>query len=271
MSENEFSDLLKTSDDEKLLNEAVKSVESRELLASLASRLDESVEILPTATASVLLPAMFEIAQKLVDHNATPFGSPWTSAWRAISWYIDRLPKEERGALTLSAFRSTGALSVAATIIHLNDPESQEEGSRIEPKLDKKTVEEMKAEWVRQIRERATTPGRLLEDSDLGSLLYRWRDYTDNLDEPRNWVQTTVQTNEAFVSILKGLMTTGTSHTAGDFVSQSVDSIRLDTIEDFLGIDTAKRWLATLTRPADELGRRAVDALAKALADTAAY
>jgi hypothetical protein len=241
------------------------------LLGSLASRLDDSVEKLPTATASVLLPAMFEIAQKLVDHNAKPFGSPWTSAWRAISWYIDRLPREERGALTLAAFRSTKALSVAATIIHLNDPESQEEGSRIEPKLERETVEEMKAEWVRQIRERAATPDKLLEHTDLGSLLYRWRDYTGNLDEPRNWVQATVKTDDAFVTILKRLMTTGTSHTMGDLVSRTVDSIRLETIEDFLGIGTAQRWLVTLKRPADELGIRAVDALEKALSGTSEY
>lgn len=268
MSENEFSDLLNISGDGQLLSEAIKDLESRELLSSLASRLDDCVETLPTATASVLLPAMFEVAQKLVDHNATPFGSPWTSAWRAISWYIDRLPRDERGALTLAAFRSSKALSVAATIIHLNDPESQEEGSRIEPKLEKETVKEMKAEWVRQIRERAAMPDKLLEDSDLGSLLYRWRDYTNSLDEPRNWVQATVQTDESFVTILKRLMTTGTSHTMGDFVSRRVDSIRLDTIEDFLGVATAHRRLATLKRPTDELGRRAVDALAKALSAT---
>ncbi|CAN7627472.1 KAP family P-loop NTPase fold protein [Brucella pseudogrignonensis] len=271
MSENEFSDLLKISGEGKLLNEAIKNVESRELLGSLASRLDDSVETLPTATASVFLPAMFEIAQKLFDRNATPFGSPWTSAWRAISWYIDRLPKEERGALTLAAFRSTKALSVAAIIIHLNDPESQDEGSRIEPKLERETVQEMKAEWVRQIRERATTPDKLLEDSDLGSLLYRWKDYTNNSEEPRNWVQATVKTDDAFVTVLKRLMTTGTSHTMGDFVSRSVESIRLDIIEDFLGIGTARRRLATLKRPADELGRRAVDALAKALSGTAEH
>ena len=122
MSENEFADLLKISGDAKLLGEAIKNVETHELLGSLAPRLDDSVETLPTATASVLIPAMFEIAQKLIEHNTTPFGSPWTSAWRAISWYIDRLHKEERGALTLAAFRSTKALSVGATIIHLNDP-----------------------------------------------------------------------------------------------------------------------------------------------------
>jgi predicted KAP-like P-loop ATPase len=271
MSENEFSDLLNISGDGQLLSEAIKDLESRELLGSLATRLDDCVETLPTATASVLLPAMFEVAQKLVDRSATPFGSPWTSAWRAISWYIDRLPRDERGALTLAAFRSSKALSVAATIIHLNDPESQKEGSRIEPKLEKETVEEMKAEWVRQIRERAAIPDNLLEDSDLGSLLYRWRDYINNLEEPRNWVQDAVKTDETFVTLLKRLMTTGTSHTMGDFVSRRVDSIRLDTIEDFLGIDTAQRRLAALKRPTDELGRRAVDALAKALSGTAEY
>lgn len=105
-------------------------------------------------------------------------------------------------------------------------------------------------------------------DSELGSLLYRLRDYTNNLDEPRNWVQATVKTEESFVTILKRLTTTGTSHTIGDFVSRRVDSIRLDTIEDFLGIATGQRLLATLKRPTDELGRRAVDALAKVLSGT---
>lgn len=241
ISESEFNDLLAVSEDPERLQLAMESIEQRDLLGSLAGRLDESVDRLPVESAPTVLPAMFTIAQKLVGNHAVPFNSPWVSAWRAISWYIDRLPQNDRGELALAAFRETGALSVAAIIIHLNDPASQEDGSKIEPKLDEPTVAALKEEWLRQIREKAADPAKLLAEPDLGSLLYRWRDYSGSLDEPRSWVQNAIQRDEDFADLIVQLMTVGTSHSMGDRVSSRTYGINPKIIEDFIGTDEALR------------------------------
>lgn len=266
ISESEFKDFLSASGDAESLCIAVNNIEQRDLLRPLAGRLDESVDRLPIESAPILLPAMFVIAQKLVRHQAEPFNSPWTSAWRAINWYIDRLPQNSRGEHTLSALRKTGALSVGAIIIHLNDPTSQEERSRIEPKLDKPTIKALKEEWLRQISERAKNTAELLADPDLGSLLYRWRDYSGSLDAPRSWVQTAIQTDEGFVVFIAHLMTTGTSHTMGDLVSSRVDMIDAAAIEYFVGTDEALRRLSLLSLPNPSPEQeRAIDVLRRTL------
>ncbi|WFU04545.1 P-loop NTPase fold protein (plasmid) [Rhizobium sp. CB3171] len=243
ISENEFVDILSASTDAELLQNALASVEQRGLSVSLAGRLDDGVEKLPVENAGVLLPAMFAFAQKFVAEREDPFSSPWVRAWRAISWYIDRIPPETRGAETLNALRMTGALSVASVIIHLNDPADQEEGSRIDPKLDENTVRLMKEEWLRQIVEKSTDIAAFLDEPDLASLLYRWRDYTGSVDAPKSWVASAIETDEGFAQLVARLMSIGTVHSAGDLVSSRVEQFDIKMLESFISVDEIRRRL----------------------------
>ncbi|MGK9283149.1 KAP family P-loop NTPase fold protein [Sinorhizobium meliloti] len=270
ISENEFNDLLEVTNDEDLLRVSLESIEHRGLLPSLAARLDEAVSRLPTESAETLLPAMFEVAQKLASHDGESFASPWTSAWRAISWYIDRLPEETRGDLTLMSLSKTGALSVGAIVIYLNDPSAQKRQSRIEPKLDKKTVDLLKEEWLRQIRERAKDAQGMLSEGDLGYYLYRWQDYAGSLAEPRDWVQTTIENDQHFIQFVSQLMSSGTSHTIGDLVSSRIDMISWETVDQFIGADYAAKRLAKLsTSDLSPRQERAIAALERSLQEGA--
>ncbi|MGO7898904.1 P-loop NTPase fold protein [Rhizobium ruizarguesonis] len=266
MSENEFGSFLAVSGDAVGLKATIQDIEERGLLASLAFRLDEGVSRLPVDSAPTLMPQMFAIAQKLVDRRVGPLNSPWVAAWRAISWYIDRLSPADRGALTIEALRQTGALSVGATIIHLNDPSDQQGDSKIEPKLDQATVIALKQEWLEQIRQLAVARDALIMHPDLGSLLYRWRDYAGSLDEPRAWVQKAISNDEAFLNLIERLMTTGTSHTVGDLVSSRVDSFDKRLLDDLMGEEIARERLSKVdaSRASSEQSR-AVAALRKAL------
>ncbi|MGO7152734.1 KAP family P-loop NTPase fold protein [Rhizobium leguminosarum] len=265
MSDSEYGSFLTVSNDAIALEATINDIEERGLLGSLAFRLDDGVNRLPVESAATLMPQMFAIGQKLVDRGVGPLTSPWVAAWRAISWYIGRLPLAERGTLTIEALRQTGALSVGATIIHLNDPSDQRDGSKVEPKLDEETVAALKTEWLRQIRELAGG-GDLDLHPDLGSLLYRWRDYAGGLDGPRAWVQEAIADDEGFLHVIERLMTTGTSHTVGDFVSSRVDSFDKRLLDDLIGEDVARDRLSKVdaSRASDEQ-RRAITALRKTL------
>lgn len=272
MSENEFRIFLSASNDAIALGAAIDDIEERGLLGSLAFRLDEGVDRLPVGSAATLMPHMFSIGQKLVDRGVGPLDSPWVAAWRAISWYIDRLPLAERGPLTIEALRQTGALSVGAIIIHLNDPSDQEAGSKIEPKLDEATIASLKDEWLKQIRELAKADKALVVHPDLGSLLYRWRDYAGGLDEPRTWVQKAIASDEGFLNLVERLMTTGTSHTAGDLVSSRVDSFDRRLLDDLIGEEVARKLLARFDESgASDKQRRAIAALRKTLDGNAGF
>lgn len=243
MSERHFVEFLEATATEDELATATTDIEADGLLSSLVARLDESVDRLPVENAAVLLPGMFGIAQKLSGlRDADPFNSPWLSAWRATSWFLKRIPEDVRGGMALDALRQTKALSVAAILIHLSDPADRKdgEGGAFNPALDLDTAEAMKAEWLRLMRSRAADGDALVGESDLMSLLYRWRDYAGSLDEPREWMVEAIRTAEGFASMATRMMSRGTSHSWGDRVATPHNSFNRATIEDFIGIDVAK-------------------------------
>ncbi|HIQ19082.1 MAG TPA: NTPase [Novosphingobium capsulatum] len=242
MSERDFVAFLEATSDEAALAAVIAGIKANDLTTSLVSRLDESVERLPGENARILLPAMLDIAQGLAgERGVAPFSSPWISAWRATSWYLKRIPEDVRGALMLEALRKTGALSVAATLIHLNDPadRTDEDRAPFDPALDLITVEAMKFEWLKQIRERAAEVSVMLSELDLMSLLYRWRQYGSE-DEPRKWVAEAIKTDEGFATLASRMMSRGTSSSWGDRVSTPHNTFQRKTVEDFIEIEVAK-------------------------------
>lgn len=241
ISERRFVAFLAATATNDALAAAIADLEADDLLPSLVSRLDDSVDRLPVENAAVLLPGMFRIAQKLAGQsNVYPFNSPWLSAWRATSWFLKRIPEEARGDLALEALRQTKALSVAAILIHLNDPADKKEGDAFDPALTLDTVTAMKAEWLRLIRSRAADGDALIAEPDLLRQLYQWKHYSGSLDEPRKWIVEAIQTDEGFASMATRMMSRGTSHSWGDRVSTWHNSFNKEAIDDFIGIDVAQ-------------------------------
>ncbi|WP_336956841.1 KAP family P-loop NTPase fold protein [Serratia sp. KG1D] len=242
ISERSFVDFLDATATEDELSVAIAAVEADGLLNSLVARLDESVDRLPIENAAVLLPGMFGLAEKLAGKNSGAFNSSYVAAWRATSWYLKRIPEDVRGGLALEALRKSEALSVASILIHLSDPTDRNEGESraLEPALDLNTVVAMKTEWLRLIRIRAADGDALIAEPDLIYLLYRWKNYTDSMDEPREWMMNAIQTDQGFATMVTRLMSRGTSHTYGDRVSTPHNSFNKETIDDFIGIDVAK-------------------------------
>ncbi|QHQ22328.1 AAA family ATPase [Pectobacterium brasiliense] len=242
ISEHRFVDFLDATATEDGLSAAIAALEADGLLNSLVARLDESVDRLPTENAAVLLSGMFGLAEKLAGTNSGSFYSSYAAAWRATNWFLKRIPEDIRGGLALEALSKTKALSVASILIHLSNPadRNEGEGGAFDPALDLNTVVAMKAEWLRLVRERAANGDALIAEPDLISQLYRWRDYTDSMDEPREWMMKAIQTDQGFATMATRLMNRGTSHTYGDRVSTPHNSFNKKTIADFIGIDVAK-------------------------------
>ncbi|PVZ81198.1 NTPase [Serratia sp. S1B] len=242
ISERRFVDFLDATATEDELSAAIAAVEADSLLNSLVARLDESVDRLPTENAAVLLPGMFRLAEKLAGTKSGTFNSSYVAAWRAINWFLKRIPEDARGGLALEALHKTKALSVASLLIHLSDPADRNEGDSgaFEPALDLNTVAAMKAEWLGLIRGRAADGDALFAEPDLIFQLYRWRNYTDSMDEPREWIMKAIQTDQGFATVATRLMSRGTSHTYGDRISTPHNSFNKETIDDFIGIDVAK-------------------------------
>jgi len=242
MSERRFVEFLDATATEDALNAAIANLEAEGLLPSLVARFDESVDRLPVENATTLLPGMFSVAQKLVGVNGDPFNSPWLSAWRAISWFLKRIPKNVRGTLALEAFRQTKALSVASILIHLSDPAAQKEdkAKSFDPALDLDTVEAMKAVWLQLIRSRAVDKDVMIAEPDIIGQLYRWKNYAGSLTEPRNWMSRAIETDKGFARMATRMMSTGIGQTLGDRVGRTYHMFSRDVIEELIGIQEAK-------------------------------
>lgn len=265
LSERGFEEFLAATEDEERLRRIVDEFEASGLTRSLVARLDESVDRLPTEHASTLLPAMFEIGQRLSGTRALePFNSPWVSAWRAISWYLKRVPGEVRGELVQEAFRRTAALSVAAILIHLSDPADRKEGDEpADPTLDVGTIDALKSAWLDTIRGRAAHADGLATEGDLASLLYRWKDYSGTVNEPREYVQRLIESDGGFATIASRLMSRGMSHGMNDRVGTPHNTFSEETIETFIGIAAAKDRLDAIDANAFPEHREALETMSR--------
>ncbi|PMY68487.1 MULTISPECIES: P-loop NTPase fold protein [Pseudomonas] len=239
ISERRFTEFLDAALSEEQLSALIAVIEADGLLPALVARLDESVNRLPVANASVLLPGLFAIAQKLVGHDGDPFSSPWVRAWRATSWFLKYIPEDKRGGLAIEALRETKALSVAVMLIHLSDPVAHKNKANFEPTLDLPTVEAMKAIWLQLVRSRAADNNALLGEPDLASLLHRWKNYSGSLDQPRRWLLSAIGTDQEFAIMASSFMSVGTSHVVGDRVGTVQHMFSRETIETFVGLDNA--------------------------------
>ncbi|MEE1917385.1 MULTISPECIES: KAP family P-loop NTPase fold protein [Pseudomonas] len=239
ISERRFTQFIDAALTEEQLAASIAAIEDDGLLPALVARLDESVNRLPAENAAVLLPGLFTIAQKFVGDDGDPFSSPWVRAWRATSWFLKAIPEDKRGSLAIEAFRETRALSVAAMLVHLSDPTDHKDKADFKPTLDVPTVEAMKAIWLQLVRSRAADNNALLLEPDLASLLYRWKNYSGSVDEPRRWLQGAIGTDQEFTIMASNLMSFGTSHVLGDRVGKVQHMFSRDTIETFVGLDIA--------------------------------
>ncbi|AIZ35688.1 NTPase [Pseudomonas parafulva] len=240
ISERRFIEFIDATAMEENLAALIAEIEAENLLPSLIARLDDSVGLLPTENAAILLPGLFTIAQKLVRFEGESFSSPWVSGWHAVSWFLKRLPEDQRGGLAVDALQKTEALSVAAMLIHLSDPTDHQETADFDPTLSLATVEAMKDMWLQLIRSRAAGKSVLLAEPDLESLLYRWKNYAGSVEEPRTWLLEAISSDEGFASMAKSMMSIGRSHTVGDHVSQVHNIFSKDVFEIFIGLDTAR-------------------------------
>lgn len=245
MSERRFMDFLDATETPDRLSNAIAMAEDDGLLPSLTSRLSESVSRLPVENATVLLPGLFEIAQRVRNTAADTFHSPYMAAWTVTNLFLKRIPSNVRGELALAALRRTKGLSIGSMLIHLSDPAAREanSGGSVDLALESSTVEEMKAIWLELMRDRAANDALLIEDPSVIGLLYRWRDYTGAFNEPREWVEKAIRDDQGFVNIAAQMMSRGTTFRAGDRVAMPHFSFNKTTVDDFIGIDVAKARL----------------------------
>ncbi|MFT5330402.1 MAG: putative KAP-like P-loop ATPase [Parasphingorhabdus sp.] len=241
ITESDFVEFLDASARKTDLEDYCQKIESRGLLSSLAERMDESVSQLPVTAAANIIPQMFMIGEKLIGNRVEdPFNSPWISAWRATSWYFNRIDKADRKQLFTESLKEADALAVPAILISL-DYDSREKGSEREYLFEDENLIEMTVAWVDKIELIAQNPDALLAKPNLIQLLYRWRSFSGSLEAPKKWLDQAVKKDSTLVSIILSFLSRGTSQGWGDRVAKVTKSFNRDTISLFFDINSLSR------------------------------
>ncbi len=253
ISESDFAGLIAASADDQAWPAYVQTVVDRDLRGALAMRLDQSVRQLPIDRPERWLALMLSNGEQLARD---PFNDSHLASWRSAIWYLRRLPKssDARAAL-LTALQQTQALSVAAYVISIDDEARKKPDPQHPPILDEDDFAAAKAAWVSIAESKSNDIARFLEEQDLVSLLYRWRDFA-SLDQPRAWVARAATDPHNVLSLLRAFVNVSSQQYLGEHVAMKVESFRKEYFDDFLPVSDVKEQLAKLDRTKLSNGQR---------------
>lgn len=248
VSDSDFADFIESSADARSLADAVARLEAAGVLADLAARLDESVKRLPIGHLPTLLPAMFEIGEKLNSRSAGPMNTSYVAAWRAACWFLREEPDAgRRSDVFLEALRGSELLSVPAMLISLDMDAREKDEPTKEFLFTDDSLAAAKTLWVDKIKALATR-GALETSAEMLSFLYRWRDFSGGFDEPRAWLDRIAADERQLPELVMRFISVGTSQALGDYFSIKTEKFQRQTIEDFFDLDELAGRLSRLDR-----------------------
>lgn len=237
--ESEFRDFLDINEKTKI-DEAFEDFAQRGLLPVLLARLDEFNRQLPLENIDALLPALFDIGDAYDDSGGFSLSTPFIATWRTASWYLKSVVDiAQRGQILLKAMGNSAGLAVPNVLIKL------EEDCRSKEPFDKREVltdadlASAKDLFVQKIRSASEKPEDFLINLHFVRLLYAWKKLAGE-DEPRDWIAAVVNDPLRLPTLLVAFMSTSTSHTFGDHVTQSTKSFDLAWFKDFADLNQVK-------------------------------
>jgi hypothetical protein len=249
LSESDFVDFLESSRHSDQLKRSVSAFEERGLLPALALRLDESVAQLPIENLPTLLPALFDLGQKLSELSTGPPNVAYISAWRAAVWFLRREPDPvRRSKMFVDALQRSDALMVPAVLISL-DMDAREKGEPPREHLfDDDGLKAAKGLWIEKIEALAADDNSLLNSRDMVSYLFRWRDFSGDMEKPKRWLRDAAANDTILPTLLARFATVVSSHSVGDYVSRRREQYRRENIEPFFELGELAERLAGYDR-----------------------
>jgi hypothetical protein len=253
MSESDFAALTGAVAAPSALATIVADLRGRGLLTALATRFDESVNELPLDPFEDMLALIVALGEEMgrIPGLKDPFNTPFLSCWRAASWYLQRLAEpKQRSAALLRVIERTGALAVPAVLISLDiDRRAKPEDGDTGPAFDDEGLASLKQQWVTQMEARSNEVDRILENDQLVSHLYRWRDFSPaGIEAPRDWVQTVIVDDHKLARLLVRFLSIGTQQSWGDRVATKSESFHRESLSDFFNLSDLADRLRRLER-----------------------
>jgi predicted KAP-like P-loop ATPase len=265
VSEAELQQVLALAGDRQQLVEALRALNRRGLVGTVAERLEAYKEEIALEVAVPFVTALFDIGDELPEDPPGTFVGPSNYIRRLVHWYLRREPDEGQRFVILSqALRETTGLYQP---LMLTADENRDDKREENPDLFLVTPDHaasLKTKYLEKIRA-AAKDTTLVHSERLGSILYRWLDW-GSPDEVRAWVANIASTPDGALVILRGLAQRGTTQGMDDRLGRVTWRVSLGELEKFLDLARFRTLIESLTRSnLNDRDRNAVRAFEKAL------
>jgi len=233
---------------------ALIDLNNRGMIFVFVQRLDAHKDEIPLEDAVPFITAIFDIGDELPEDEPGTFIGPSLLFRRVVFFYLKRQQDEsERMSILRSAINETiGLIQPLMLTSSEIDPKRREEPEK--NLVSDEDAQELKALCVRKIREAALEGPRLSKNAKLGSILYRWLDWTDDAAEVRTWVSNVASSPEGAILILRALVSRGSRQSIDDKVAVVTWNLRLGDLERFVDLSKFQEQLDHLV--VSNLGER---------------
>ncbi len=210
----------------------------REVLERLQDYTEENI---PTDHIAAIIEAILDVGDQLLlpqddKRGLFDFGNGMRME-RVMFQLFRRLDRERREEILKRAIMRGHALSIKVDLISTLGQQHGKYGSKARPDDDlivgAEALAELEGMVLQQIR-RAASDGSLLGIRDLAHILYRWRDWSRNKDEPGDWVQEQTADDDALLAFLTAFLSIGWRQSMGNMIGTKTYRLNPKVVEPFL-------------------------------------
>lgn len=226
--------ILRAASDRDSLRTELRALKGQGLLDVAMDRLEAYKTKIPAEHAEAFVTALFDVGDSLsVEERSLSALSPKMHAVRVVYWHLRQERNPERRLEVLrTAIRNTDGLSQPVRFVSLEEPDKKRSQEPEEQLVSESGLEELKLLCVEKIRE-AAREGRLLSNTDLAMILYRWREWGDP-QEVREFCSGAAKTRDGALALVRAFTSISVSSGMGDYVARRQWTVRLSNVEEFL-------------------------------------
>jgi predicted KAP-like P-loop ATPase len=231
VSQRDVEAVLAAAADRESLVKSLLALRARDLLDAMLQRLEAYKERIDRAAAVPFVTALFDIGDGLGGAKGMyDFGASM-HAQRIVYWYLRSFPTEaEREQVLEAAMRATVGLQLPLHIVR--SEHRREDSQKTEYLITEARLPDFQALCVAQLRAFAEA-GTLRDHSDLGWLLYRWREWAGDA-EPCAWAATIAREPEGAIALARAFTQDVRSYGMGDRVATVRPTTNLSDIDTFI-------------------------------------
>ena len=266
ISETKIVNFLAATHDRTAFRTALQRLAADGLLKAALERLEAYKQKIETRHARAFVTALFDVSEDIPDEQDGMFEiSAHMHASQIVYWYLkqDAFTEAERTDVIVDAVTETEGLALPIHLVSLELERQRKEPA--ERFLDSDVMEKLKGLCVEKIR-RAAADGTFIRSHHFIPILYKWREWAGDSDEPMQFCEERTRTSEGVAELLERFLLQDRSHGIDDYAYQTHWYIKLSQIESFVSIEAIQGAVAGIDREALSAEQlRAVTAFEKAV------